>query len=102
MSHGLESGAMARSMSIDQRRTRMIGALTPACFAFSNVGGVFDCLACGAKGELHLTIYSDNPKPGYLFNLTCFCGCDPQKVADEMMRRAQTRRSRARSTRKTA
>jgi hypothetical protein len=68
-----------------------------ACFAFSNTGSVFDCPACGAKGELHLTIYSENPKPGYLFNLACFCGCDPQKVADEMMRRAQTRRSRTSS-----
>jgi hypothetical protein len=71
-----------------QLRDRMIGALGPAYFAGG--GWLFDCPLCGNKQDLHLTVY-DKPAP-YLFNLGCFCGCEPQAVADEMARRARRRR----------
>ena len=64
----------------------MIGALTP-----SGSVGSFDCPLCAAKGELHLTIFCDNKKPGYLFNFANFCGCEQREVADEMARRARRR-----------
>lgn len=78
-------------MTPSQLRTRMIGTLVPARFASSAVGRVFDCLLCGGKGDLHLTVY-DNKKPGYLFNFANFCGCEQREVVDEMMRRAHRRR----------
>jgi len=74
-----------------QLRDRMIDTLVRARFAFSNVGTVFDCPLCGGKGDLHLTVYDDKLPP-YLFNVGCFCGCEPQAVADEMARRAVRRR----------
>lgn len=74
-------------MVTSQLRDRMISALVPACFASD---GLFDCPRCGGKGDFHLTVY-DNQPPAYLFNLACFCGCEPQEVADEMARRARRR-----------
>jgi hypothetical protein len=79
-------------MVTSQFRDRMVGTLVPARFAFSNAGTVFDCPRCGGKADLHLTVYDDNKRPNYLFNLACFCGCAPQRVADEMARRARRRR----------
>jgi hypothetical protein len=78
-------------MTPAQLRTRMVGTLVPARFAFSNVGTVFDCPLCGGKADLHLTVY-DNKSPNYLCNFANFCGCDQQAVADEMARRARRRR----------
>jgi hypothetical protein len=75
-------------MVASQLRDRMISALVPAGFATS---GTFDCPLCGGEADLHLTIYDDNKKPGYLFNFANFCSCDPQAVADEMARRARRR-----------
>jgi hypothetical protein len=75
-----------------QFRDRMISTLVPTCFAFSNVGRVFDCPLCGGEADLHLTVYDDNQRPNYLFNFACFCSCEPRAVADEMARRARRRR----------
>jgi hypothetical protein len=78
-------------MVTSQFRDRMVSALVPTRFAFSNVGGVFDCPLCGGKGGLHVAVY-DSKRPGYLFNFANFCACEPQALADEMARRARRRR----------
>jgi hypothetical protein len=75
-------------MPPSQLRTRMIDALVPAGFATS---GTFNCPLCGGKQDLHLTVYDDNKRPNYLFNLATFCSCEPQAVADEIARRARRR-----------
>jgi hypothetical protein len=49
---------MVRPTTTEQLRERMIGALTPACFASS---GVFDCPLCGGGQNLHLTVYDNKP-----------------------------------------
>jgi hypothetical protein len=67
----------------------MVSALVPARFASD---GVFDCPLCGGKQDLHVAVYDYNKRPNYLFNLVCFCRCEPQAVADEMARRARRRR----------
>jgi hypothetical protein len=75
-------------MTPAQLRTRMLGTLVPARFASS---GVYDCPLCGGRQDLHVATYDNKPST-YLFNLAVFCNCEPQKVADEMARRARRRR----------
>jgi hypothetical protein len=82
-------------MQTDQIRARVLNALKPAAFASS---GVFDCPLWGGHQDLWVTIHASD-KPNYLFDLGCFCGCDAQKVADEMMRLAAPKRRRGRTAR---
>jgi hypothetical protein len=89
LGHG---GAMLAVIDAPLNLIFAVVTLMPARFAFSNVGGVFDCPLCGGKGDLHLTVYDDNKRPNYLFNLASFCRCEPQAVADAMARRARRRR----------
>jgi len=71
---------MAR-LETDPRLQRALGALNPSAFAGPRV---FDCPLCGGQQDLYVNIHtSDNPN--YLFNLYCFCECDPQKVANKIL-----------------
>jgi hypothetical protein len=72
---------MAR-LETDERLQRALGALKPAAFGCV---GLFDCPLCGGKQDLYVTVCIDNPNPNYLFNLACFCGCGPQKVAEKIL-----------------
>jgi hypothetical protein len=72
---------MAR-LETDPRLQRALDALAPSAFGCA---GVFDCPLCGGRGDLYVTVYADNPNPNYLFNLACFCDCDPQKVTNKLL-----------------
>jgi hypothetical protein len=87
--HWAKVAAMACLTATDSHRARMIGALGRAYFAGG--GWLFDCPLCGGEQDLGLWVY-DDAAPGDLFNFACFCGCEHQKVADEMARRARRRR----------
>jgi hypothetical protein len=88
----LQSPQMSR-LETDQRLQRALGALTPSAFASPRV---FDCPLCGGRQDLYVSIHpSDNPN--YLFNLCCFCDCDPQKVGERILHMgSKRRRKRAR------
>jgi hypothetical protein len=74
---------------IDPMLRRALGALKPSAYA---TPGVFDCPLCSGRQDLYVSIHaSDNPN--YLFNLCCFCDCDPQKVGEKILRRVRRQRS---------
>jgi hypothetical protein len=64
-------------------RTRLISTLTPSVHAFGNPGRVFDCPVCGGRQDVYVSVYTSE-NPNYLFNLSVFCDCGPEKVAEKM------------------